>query len=68
MTRACANARMNAMQLMTPGMAQLAEHLTVDACSNQIVPGSIPGGRISEKQPPRARTRDYKVKALHSTD
>ena len=29
----------------TPAIAQLAEHLTVDACSNQLVPGSIPGGR-----------------------
>ena len=29
----------------TPAIAQLAEHLIVDACSNQIVPGSIPGGR-----------------------
>ena len=29
-----------------PAIAQLAEHLTVDACSDQMVPGSIPGGRI----------------------
>ena len=28
-----------------PAIAQLAEHLTVDTCSNQMVPGSIPGGR-----------------------
>ena len=28
-----------------PAIAQLAEHLTVDSCSNQMVPGSIPGGR-----------------------
>ena len=28
-----------------PAIAQLAEHLTVE-CSNQMVPGSIPGGRI----------------------
>ena len=28
-----------------PAIAQLAEHLTVDCCSNQMVPGSIPGGR-----------------------
>ena len=27
-------------------IAQLVEHLTVDCCSNQMVPGSIPGGRI----------------------
>ena len=32
--------------VLTPAIAQLAEHLTVDACSNQMVPGSIPGGRI----------------------
>ena len=29
-----------------PAIAQLAEHLTVDSRSNQMVPGSIPGGRI----------------------
>jgi hypothetical protein len=29
----------------TPAIAQLVEHLTVDHCSNQMVPGSIPGGR-----------------------
>ena len=29
-----------------PAIAQLAEHLTVAPCSNQMVPGSIPGGRI----------------------
>ena len=28
-----------------PAIAQLAEHLTVELCSYQIVPGSIPGGR-----------------------
>ena len=31
-----------------PAIAQLVEHLTVDRCSNQMVPGSIPGGRILE--------------------
>ena len=35
-----------ARAVLTPAIAQLAEHLTVDACSNQMVPGSIPGGRI----------------------
>ena len=30
----------------TPAIAQLVEHLTVECCSNQMVPGSIPGGRI----------------------
>ena len=29
-----------------PAIAQLVEHLTVDSRSNQMVPGSIPGGRI----------------------
>jgi len=29
-------------------IAQLVEHLTVEACSNQMVPGSIPGGRICQ--------------------
>ena len=28
-----------------PAIAQLVEHLTVDTCSNQMVPGLIPGGR-----------------------
>ena len=28
-----------------PAIAQLVEHLTVDLCSDQMVPGSIPGGR-----------------------
>ena len=30
----------------TPAIAQLVEHLTVECCSYQMVPGSIPGGRI----------------------
>ena len=30
-----------------PAIAQLVEHLTVEPCSNQMVPGSIPGGRNS---------------------
>ena len=30
-----------------PAIAQLVEHLTVDACRNQMVPGSIPGGRMA---------------------
>ena len=29
-----------------PAIAQLVEHLTVETCSNQMVPGLIPGGRI----------------------
>ena len=28
-----------------PAIAQLVEHLTVECCSYQMVPGSIPGGR-----------------------
>ena len=31
-----------------PVIAQLVEHLTVDYCSNQMVPGSIPGDRICQ--------------------
>ena len=30
-----------------PDIAQLVEHLTVDIRSDQMVPGSIPGGRIA---------------------
>ena len=33
--------------LSTPAIAQLAEHLTVDQCSDQMVPGSIPGGQTA---------------------
>ena len=29
-----------------PAIAQLVEHLTVECCSNQEVPGSMPGGQI----------------------
>ena len=31
---------------LNPAKAQLVEHLTVDFCSYQMAPGSIPGGRI----------------------
>jgi hypothetical protein len=34
-------------ELATPAMAQLVEHMVVDRCSNQMVPGSVPGGWIS---------------------
>ena len=36
----------------TPAIAQLAEHLAVDACSNQMVPGSVLGGRQGRAQDP----------------
>ena len=39
------NCKMNGF-MATPAIAQLVEHVLVDACSNQIVPGSITGGRI----------------------
>ena len=29
-----------------PAIAHLAKHVIVDACTNRMVPGSIPGGRI----------------------
>ena len=29
-----------------PAIAQLVEHLTVESHRNQMVPGSIPGGRM----------------------
>ena len=41
-----------------PAIAQLVEHLTVECCSNQMVPGSIPGGRILLK----SRGREKKKK------
>ena len=43
-----------ALKAPKPAIAQLVEHLTVDSCSNQMVPGSIPGGRISFCLPVRA--------------
>ena len=37
-------------------IAQLKEHLAVETCSNQMVPGSIPGGRtFSKPESPRGR-------------
>ena len=35
-----------AQEPFKPAIAQLVEHLTVDVCSYQIVPGSMPGGRF----------------------
>ena len=35
--------------LCKPSIAQWVEHLTVEICSNQMVPGSIPGRRIYVK-------------------
>ena len=34
-----------------PAIAQLVEHLTVKDCRNQMVPGSIPGGRTYHTSP-----------------
>ena len=42
----CCN-ELNRTSSHKPVIAQLVEHLTVDSCSNQMVPGSIPGDRIS---------------------
>ena len=39
-----------------PAIAQLAEHLTVELCSYQMVPGSIPGGPL--RLPPKKKTAD----------
>ena len=37
-------------EMAQPAIAQLVEHLTVERCRNQMVPGSIPGGRIFDMQ------------------
>ena len=37
--------RQSAGHVCEPAIAQLVEHLTVETCSYQMVPGSIPGGR-----------------------
>ena len=34
------------IKITRPAIAQLVEHLTVELCSYQMVPGSIPGDRI----------------------
>jgi hypothetical protein len=44
-TRCCAHALTKCNYDNKPAIAQLVEHLTVDICSDQMVPGSIPGGR-----------------------
>ena len=38
--------------ISSPAVAQLVEYLTVDLCSHQMVPGWIPGGRISRASIP----------------
>ena len=48
---------MNNDEKLQPAIAQLVEHLTVERCSYQMVPGSIPGGRIFAAQPTEARTQ-----------
>ena len=40
-------------------IAQLVEHLTVDSCSDQMVPGSIPGGQILQS----VKTVKFGIKA-----
>ena len=43
-------------QMFIPAIAQLVEHLTVEHRSDQMVPGSIPGGRrCLSKKSARAR-------------
>ena len=45
-TRICAMILQGGPGGSMPAIAQLVEHLTVDFRRNQMVPGSIPGGRI----------------------
>ena len=47
-------------KMCIPAIAQLAEHLTVDICSNQMVPGSIPGGRTFGAKPIFAATLGFR--------
>ena len=47
-----------------PAIAQLVEHLTVEACRNQMVPGSIPGGRISCRMADKASANVLKTRVL----
>ena len=49
---------LNTIQKSKPALAhELVEHLTVDHCSNQMVPGSIPGGRMHLRSVARAAKR-----------
>ena len=50
-----------------PAIAQLVEHLTVECCSNQMVPGSIPGGRIYRTLAYRANQCAPLPTSLHIT-
>ena len=44
-----------------PVIAQLVEHVTVESCRNQMVPGSIPGDRIFDYRQRIADTKAVKV-------
>ena len=52
--------------LSKPAIAQLVEHLTVECCSNQMVPGSIPGGRIfvSKRAPLKSVREGLQIQSL----
>ena len=49
-----------------PAIAQLAEHLTVECRRNQMVPGSIPGGRTCPRRFPRRRACRAEVSSTHA--
>jgi hypothetical protein len=49
-----------------PAIAQLAEHLTVEISSDQMVPGSIPGGRTL--CPPLQTRLFFETAPEHSPD
>ena len=55
------------MDVVQPAIAQLVEHLTVECCSNQMVPGSIPGGRIYRTLAYRANQCAPLPTSLHIT-
>ena len=55
------------MDVVQPAIAQLVEHLTVECCSNQMVPGSIPGGRIYRTLSYRANQCAPLPTSLHIT-
>ena len=55
------------MDVAQPAIAQLVEHLTVECCGNQMVPGSIPGGWIYRTLAYRANQCTPVPTSLHIT-
>ena len=57
---------LHGQQQASPAIAQLVEHLTVECCSNQMVPGSIPGAQIfvSKRAPLKSVREGLQIQSL----